>query len=1169
MSVPEQVSEFDPVEVAAEDFVERYRRGERPSLSEYIGKYPKVADKIRALFPALVAMEELGPVPNDLPIQAPNGGVPQQLGDYVILREIARGGMGIVYEAFQQSLGRHVALKVLPFSAAEDTNLLERFQREARAAARLHHTNIVPVFGVGEHQGIHYFAMQFIQGQSLYWVLEEVKKLRHHEQPPRAETVSLATQVADNLLSGRFSQGNRSIEVLPPNPAVRTEENEIRPSVEECLPCSITFTSGSSTDAEYYRSVAQVGLQVAEALDYAHQQGVLHRDIKPSNLILDTKGTVWVTDFGLAKATEAEDLTRIGDVVGTLRYMPPERFHGKADIRSDVYSLGLTLYEMITLRPAFSHLEKAQVVEGILRDDPLPLRKLDPRLPRDLETIILKASSKEARDRYGSAGEMAEDLRRFLTDRPVRARRSRVLERAWRWCRRNPLVASLTGAVAVLLVAVAVVACLSAWNTRDQLKQTREAQEEGTHRLYRSLLSQARASRFSRRLGQRFDSLEALGEAAKIARELKLPKESFLELRNEAIAAMALPDLEKDREFGGFPGGLSGAIFAPNLDRYMRLGNADAVVVCRAADGQEICTLPKFARFTLGQFSPDSRNLFRQGYNGKLQVWHLRGAEPELVVDEPGEINNAGINNADFSPDSTELLATRKDGGISRYALPSGKFLGEIKGLQGWTIKYHPKERQFAVACVGGVQIRDLNTGGTLAVWREPSQKISCLAWRPDGKLLAASGDDGRIYLWNAVEKKHQRTLEGHKNGGVVVCFNHRGDLLASNSWDRTLRLWDSGNGQQLFRMSWFWSPPLHFSRDDRLLAPQIAGTKVRFWKVTANKEFRRLTRESLNFGRLGAAIHPNGRLLGACSSRGVIFWDLATHKNLGMVPCGDTRCIIFQDGSALECNGQAGLWRWPIQAKEELITIGPPQLLLPGSSWHQISASRDGQILGRAEFQNGARLLRAGRPQQLIHLPHDQVSSISVSPNGHWVATGTHGGKQVKIWNADTGKLERIILPEVTDCTVTFSPGLEDKWLVTNGVEIRLWAVPSWEKGLRLGEGTRFSAPAFSRDGKMLAFETEQGVIRLLNPNTGTEFARLENPDQERATALIFSPDGTQLIATSEDNPLIFIWDLRAIRQQLFAMALDWELPPFPPAELATNVTSLRVQIDLGDFPK
>jgi WD40 repeat protein len=128
---------------------------------------------------------------------------------------------------------------------------------------------------------------------------------------------------------------------------------------------------------------------------------------------------------------------------------------------------------------------------------------------------------------------------------------------------------------------------------------------------------------------------------------------------------------------------------------------------------------------------------------------------------------------------------------------------------------------------------------------------------------------------------------------------------------------------------------------------------------------------------------------------------------------------------------------------------------------------------------------------------------------------------------------------------------------------------VPSWEKGLRLGEGTRFSAPAFSPDGKMLAFETEQGIIRLLNPNTGTEFARLENPDQERATALIFSPDGTQLIATSEDNPLIFIWDLRAIRQQLFAMALDWELQPFPPAELATNVTSLRVQIDLGDFPK
>jgi tetratricopeptide (TPR) repeat protein len=404
-----------------------------------------VADRIRAVFPTLVAMEELGSV--DSPRRGSRAeqeaSIPQQLGDYVVLHEIARGGMGIVYEAVQQSLGRHVALKVLPSVTGHDLHRLERFQREARAAARLHHTNIVPVFGVGEQGGVHYFAMQFIHGQSLDNVLAGVRRLRDCKTPDGANTTDLTTEIAGKLWAG------------PP---------DAPPPASARAPGSTSSISTQSATA-YYRNVAQVAVQVADALDYAHQQGVLHRDIKPSNLILDTKSTVWVTDFGLAKEGGTEDLTRVGDIVGTLRYLAPERFRGHTDVRSDVYSLGLTLYEMVTLRPAFSALERASLVDAILHEEPLPPRKLDAHVPRDLETIILKAIAKLPGKRYSSGAEIAEDLRRFLADRPVRARRASPVERMWRLCRRNPLVSALTALAAVLLL---VAAGSIAWMVRDR-----------------------------------------------------------------------------------------------------------------------------------------------------------------------------------------------------------------------------------------------------------------------------------------------------------------------------------------------------------------------------------------------------------------------------------------------------------------------------------------------------------------------------------------------------------------------------------------------------------------------------------------------------------------------------------------------------------------------------
>ncbi len=435
-------AERNPVEELAEEFAERHRRGERPSIDEYTARYPQWADEIRDLFPALLFMEKLKPAASDLtgpfaddvtqPVLVVQ---PQRLGEFRLVREIGRGGMGVVYEAVQESLGRCVALKVLPGGALVSATYLERFRREARAAAKLQHPNIVPVHGTFETDGVHYYAMQYIEGQGLDQVLNDLRRLRERKGN-EGHTVSTAS-AAHSLLSGNLT-------------LVDSGSNNPAPRPPGTL-SSHTLAASQLLPAAYNNGVARIGLQVAEALAYAHQQGVLHRDIKPSNLMLDARGTVWVTDFGLAKADDNGELTGTGDIVGTLRFMAPERFDGVSLPQSDLYSLGLTLYELLALRPAFDDANKGRLIDKVLHETPLSLRHLDRHIPRDLETIVLKCIARDPGDRYRSAQELAGDLRRFLTDEPIAARRIGGVERGWRWCRRNPAVAGLSLAVFVLV----------------------------------------------------------------------------------------------------------------------------------------------------------------------------------------------------------------------------------------------------------------------------------------------------------------------------------------------------------------------------------------------------------------------------------------------------------------------------------------------------------------------------------------------------------------------------------------------------------------------------------------------------------------------------------------------------------------------------------------------
>ena len=357
----------------------------------------------------------------------------QRLGDYRILREIGRGGMGVVYEAEQESLGRRVALKVLSrrVAARPQAGAAVRARGEGRGQAASHQHRAGLRRGPARRSPLFRDAVHRRPGTRRgAGRPAPAPAAGSPRRSPRLAVSRIAgltaADVARSLLTGRFAAdgpparrlGDRALRRLGSGRRERPPGRlRLLPAI---LPGSSELSASSDPDRQFYRSVARIGVQVAEALEYANRQGILHRDVKPSNLLLDNHGNVWVADFGLAKTAEADDLTHTGDILGTIRYMAPERFPGKCDARSDVYSLGLTLYELLALRPAFEASDRHTLMERVLHEEPERLKKLAPGVPRDLETIIAKATARDPAGRYATAAALAEDLRRFVEDRPIR-----------------------------------------------------------------------------------------------------------------------------------------------------------------------------------------------------------------------------------------------------------------------------------------------------------------------------------------------------------------------------------------------------------------------------------------------------------------------------------------------------------------------------------------------------------------------------------------------------------------------------------------------------------------------------------------------------------------------------------------------------------------------------
>ncbi|MFO0841792.1 MAG: serine/threonine-protein kinase [Gemmataceae bacterium] len=1084
-------SERDPVERLAEEFAERLRRGERPSLTEYTRQHPDRAEEIRELFPALAAMEQLKPRPGDLTgdfAGAPaDDAQPRQLGEYRLLREVGRGGMGVVYEAEQVSLGRHVALKLLPPQARLNPTFLERFRREAKAAAQLHHTNIVPVFGVGEHNGTPFYAMQFIAGEGLDRVLADLRRLRGAGGEPPGEAASV-------LLSGLSS----------PTAAGDTATHPLG----RVTPPSGSGLSASGPEGEFFRGVARLGLQVAEALAHAHKQGVLHRDIKPSNLLLDAHGTVWVTDFGLAKAEGADELTHTGDIVGTVRFMAPERFDGRSLPQSDVYALGLTLYELLTLRPAFDDTNKARLIDKVMHAAPTPPRRIDPRVPRDLETVVLKCLAKEPAERYPTAAALAEDLRRFLSDRPIKARRSTLAEQTWRWCRRNPVVASLSAAVFTLIALTAVGGVALSISLGRALSRATAAEREGRRKLFESHLSEARAQRFSGRAGQRFGTLEAVRQAAELARELGLPDTHLDELRELAIAALALPDYRREPgEAGGWFDGYA-VDWAVRVDdsRWFTLSGGD-----------------------LSYFGPPSGRLVR-----RLALFEWAG--PEVPASRWRDHFHTLVVHP-FRPVVAFALISIK-GPVTRVIdLESGEVTALPETSPDWTgyLGWLPDGNSLAAGYSDKVVVWDVAARKPLRVIREP----------PGGGMSAVVNQAGEILTWS------------NWAGGFKLWHGRTGQLLLTVPDSKQEFGRDSNSGRLVGKFegrgmkTTGWA--VHSAPECRTLARDPTRPDVgAYWRNAVHPG-----------GRLAAVGTSGGvTLFDLDTCLDVAHLDLGHAWNVAFDPAnGD-----------LVTYGERGLFRWPVRGKAGSLQVGPPQQLpLPGKAGSaMIQLSRDGRTVAVAQGTS-AVVLRGERRVELGPL-EDVRSHLALSPDGRWAATGRndgHGG-DVRVWDAETGELVKAFgMPD--GMNVAFSPdgrwlAGSDK------AGYRFWHVGTWEEGPQTRVATpRFvDWPAvFSPDGRLLALERGDGAVRLIDAATGRELAALGDPHQGRAGAMSFSPDGRRLLLTIKDHGVLRLWDLARLREGLTPLGVNWAAPPYPPGPSAVRPPApLRVQVDRGPLP-
>jgi serine/threonine protein kinase/WD40 repeat protein len=1138
-------STLDFVSELAMEFLQRCRAGERPQLREYIEKHPQLEEAIRDVFPMMLLMEDVAPIdgPTDLHSELDL----EQLGDFVIHRVIGRGGMGVVYEATQESLGRRVALKVCPLSPAMSSRNRERFRRESRSAALLHHTNIVPVFAVGEEEGMLYYAMQYIRGATLDDVILELRQL--WQSAPTATTrLTAGVQSAGNdaalLRSKAASEVAKSlVNNFPGSPVSVSDTGEFAekaptppdvPTANVSLPGQSNADSSGGTTAKYWESVGTIGVQVAEALAYAHDKGTLHRDIKPGNLMLDQAGIVWVMDFGLAKSLDEDDLTQAGELIGTLRYMAPEQCSGKPEASSDIYSLGLTLYELLALRPAYEEVRRSELLKAIFENEPTPPRKINANVPRDLETIVLKAIEREPTRRYASARDLADDLNRFLAGEPIQARAVSTRERFGKWIRRHPLVAALSTALAILFV---VSFALVTWNWR--------------------VAELARADAVDKEL----QALEAV-DAEKKARAKAAEQRQLAEQRLEQTAAAL------------YRNGISRAVFASSSDPEDARGILESLkpnagdIDRRGWEWGYLNTLvnqqaaflyagaPEAEWIRALAFSHDDSLLAvgagRSGFvrpidrspKGRVTIWSTSTAQ--LVSELPIEHTAFALA---FSHDKgrlavSEPLATHHmehmwKGPVRIWDIERGSPLVDLETTQGTRVPslQFTDDDKYVIGSVYGKRV----TPKELAVWDADTGKK---AWTVPGADLIKVDPDSRTFVaacyhpnrqlvrFNLKTRKQVEVLPAELPGGLLRISP---DLGSSRStYNFRLVLHDLTNGARLL----LWGDdqykvttryprlPVGAFHPQRptLAAAAVDGT-VRLWQTDIGSLQRILRGHSSPVQSV--AYSTNGRLLATGDWAGEVrIWEpdiYAHHINCRPRSSAPGQCwfedIAFRfDGSNVvgyahvqDRDMKSPRWSrvttWDAESGLRLADFEAP--VTPVTHRHrQAKFDATGERLATVGKDKTIRVIDVESGAELfVSEPFtNRGSIISISGNGNVVAASTYRGSGQR---ADIGS------------STAAAAELRVWYVTTDSAPQEIWQAEF--------PGEYISALALDHSGQMLAFATgsieapRKNTLRLktrmLEQSVFVDPTELKNPQlaDARVSAMEFSGDGSRLAVCLE----------------------------------------------------